>query len=72
MKTLASLPSSAGFLSIFIPTLPEIANFSTKCFILSKIYTDEGGIKSLKLVAYLLVHADRPGITITFLYAFVF
>ena len=54
--------------------LPEIANFSTKYFILSKIYTDEGGIykiiisrffpfvweiiNSLKLVDYLLVQSD--------------
>ena len=28
--------------------LPEIANFSTKYFILSKVYTDEGGIKYRK------------------------
>ena len=28
-----------------IPPLLEIANFSTKYFILSKVYTDKGGIK---------------------------
>ena len=28
-------------------TLPEIARFSTKYFILSKVYTDESGIKYL-------------------------
>ena len=28
-----------------IPPLPKIANFSTKHFILSKVYTYEGGIK---------------------------
>ena len=31
----------------FIPHLPEIANFSTKYFILSKVHTDESGIKYL-------------------------
>ena len=31
--------------SNIIPSLPHITNFSTKYFILSKIYTDEGGIK---------------------------
>ena len=29
------------FHSEFIPLLPEIASFSKKCFILSKVYTDE-------------------------------
>ena len=28
-----------------IAPLPEVANFSIKYFILSKVYTDEGGIK---------------------------
>ena len=28
-----------------MPPLSEIANFRTKYFILSKVYTDEGGIK---------------------------
>ena len=28
-----------------IPSLSEIANFSTKYFILSKVYTNEGGMK---------------------------
>ena len=27
------------------PPLPEIANFNPKYFILSKVYTDEGGMK---------------------------
>ena len=31
--------------SHFMSPLPEIANFSTKYFILSKVYTDEGGVK---------------------------
>ena len=30
---------------LFIPPLPEMANFSTNYFILSKVYTEEGGIK---------------------------
>ena len=29
----------------FIPSLPDFATLSTKYFILSKFYTDEGGIK---------------------------
>ena len=29
----------------FIPPVPDIANFSMKYFILSKVYSDEGGIK---------------------------
>ena len=33
---------------VFIPLLPEITNFSMKYFILSKVYTDESGIKKLK------------------------
>ena len=28
-----------------VPPLPATANFSTKYFLLSKVYTDEGGIK---------------------------
>ena len=32
---------------ILIAPLSEIANFSTKYFILSKVYIDEGGIKHL-------------------------
>ena len=31
----------------FIPHMPEIAKFSTKYFILNKVYTYEGGIKQL-------------------------
>ena len=56
------------------PCLPEIAKFSTQYFILSKVYTDGGGINSytmvyqpvreknhsLKLMYYLLVQADTP------------
>ena len=38
---------SCGPDCIAIPPLPEIANFSTKYFILSKVYSDEGGIKSV-------------------------
>ena len=30
---------------IFVPSLPENANLNTTYFILSKVYTDEGGIK---------------------------
>ena len=30
-----------------IPPLTEIASFSTKYFILSKVYTDDSGIKQL-------------------------
>ena len=30
-----------------MPHLPEIANYSVKKFILSKVYTDEGGVKYL-------------------------
>ena len=33
------------FITSLIPSLPEIVNFSTKYFILSKVYTDEGGIR---------------------------
>ena len=32
-------------IQVFIPALPHIANISMKYFILSKVYTDEGGIK---------------------------
>ena len=32
-------------LIVFIPPMAEIANFNKKYFTLSKIYTDEGGIK---------------------------
>ena len=52
------------------PGLLEIANFSTKYFILSKVYTNEGSTKKLyhgllinhllKLVDYLFVHTDEP------------
>ena len=68
--------------SFLIPPLPEMSNLSTKSFILSKFYTDEGGkknsytmvcpsvreiIHSLKLVDYLLVQADTPwNITISY------
>ena len=55
-------------LPIHNTTQPEIANFSTKYLILSKVYTYERYITvcppvreiihSLKLVDYLLVHAD--------------
>ena len=31
----------------FIPPLPEIANLSTKIFIPTKVYTEEGGIEYL-------------------------
>ena len=31
----------------FTPSLPEITNFSTKYFILSKVYTDAGRIRKL-------------------------
>ena len=35
-----------GIIGVFFTsTLPEIANFSTEYFILSKVYTDEGGVK---------------------------
>ena len=30
---------------IHVPSVPEIANFRTKYFIPSKVFTDEGGIK---------------------------
>ena len=36
---------SDSLYQIFIPHLPKIANYSTKYFILSKVCTDEGGIK---------------------------
>ena len=58
---------------VFLPHLPEIANFSTKYFQLGKVYTAEGGIivipfcppvreiiHSLKLADYLLVQANKP------------
>ena len=62
-----------------IPALSDVANFNTKYFILSKVYTDEDGINSytmvcppaweiihsLKLVDYLLVPTDSCGITIS-------
>ena len=32
---------------VFLPLLPKITNFSTKYFILSKVYTEEDGIKQL-------------------------
>ena len=35
------------FLAIVIPLWPEIANFSTKYFILNKVYTAEDGIPLL-------------------------
>ena len=60
--------------TMLIRPSPEITDFSTKYFIQSKVYIDEGGIKSfimvcppvreiihsLELVNYLLVQADKP------------
>ena len=40
-----NLPDFLPEIKILPDFLPEIANSSTKYFILSKVYTDEGGIK---------------------------
>ena len=54
--------------------VPETANLSKKYFILSKVYSEEGGIKKLyyglstcmgdnplaKLMDYLLIQVDKP------------
>ena len=46
---------------IVLPPLPEIANYSKKIFILSKVYTYKSGMKILlKLVDYLLIQSDKP------------
>ena len=60
---------ATGLIRTLFRTMTEIANFSMKYFMLSKVLTDEGGITysyhgssafhSLKLVNYLLVQADK-------------
>ena len=48
------------------PPFPKIWNFGTKYFILSKVYTDEGGIKQLYLHhGYSACTGDNPRALLT-------
>ena len=67
-------PPSYNRRNTVIQPLPETANLSKKYFILSKVYSEEGGIKKLycglstcmgdnplaKLMDYLLIQVDKP------------
>ena len=43
--TFISVLKRTFVIDLFIPSLPDITNFSTIYFSLSKVYNDEGGIK---------------------------